>query len=237
MTRRQLLLASASTASGAGILAPDATGPFALGEALNYATHRLITGSSLAREFPRSAISAKPFANRKGGLEGDAFAQHQAAGFANWRLKVEGLIEKPASLSLADLRAIPSRSQITQLTCEEGWSYIAEWTGVPVAHVLEQLRVKPEARYVVYYSLEKGVWDSVDLDEALHPQTLLVHTFNGADLPVPHGGPLRFRVPRQLGYKSLKFVDRLLITDSLEKVENGRGSNSFDFGYAWFAGI
>ncbi len=180
-------------------------------------------------------ISKAPFANEIAPPT-EEFKRHQAAGFATWRLVVEGMVAQPVSLALADLRAMPVRSQITEVVCEEGWSYIAEWTGTPLAGVLESVGVLPQAKFVVYKSSD-GMWDSLDMTEALHPQTLLSLGLNGGDLPVGFGGPLRLRVPRQLGYKSLKFVNRMIVADSLKGFGNGLGSVSPEYGYSWYAGI
>jgi DMSO/TMAO reductase YedYZ molybdopterin-dependent catalytic subunit len=147
------------------------------------------------------------------------------------------MVARPMSFSLADIRSYPSRSQITHLACEEGWSYIAEWIGVPLSHVLETVGILPQAKYVVYFSMEPGWWDSVDMDDALHPQTFLAYGLNGGELPVGNGGPLRVRVPRQLGYKSVKYVSRLTVTDSLKGFGKGLGSAAPEAGYAWYAGI
>ena len=121
--------------------------------------------------------------------------------------------------------------------CEEGWTYIAEWTGVPLSHILERVGALPQVRYVVYRSIQPDWWESIDMADALHPQTLVTHRMNGADLPVPFGGPLRLRVPRQLGYKSVKYITRLTLTDDLKKFGKGLGSASPEGGYAWYAGI
>ena len=219
-----------------GLVPPDAKGFYGPGATLTYAAHRVFGRHALAREFPRSAISAKPFANEIAPPT-DVFKQHQAANFATWRLTVEGLVARPLSLSVADLRAMDKRSQITEVSCEEGWSYVAEWTGTPLAAVLQATGVRPTARYLVYYSTDPDWWDSLDLDEAVHPQTLLAWGMNGDALPVPFGGPLRMRVPRQLGYKSVKFVNRLVLVDSLEHLGTGTGHAPAADGYAWYAGI
>ena len=155
----------------------------------------------------------------------------------DWRLAVDGMVARPVSLSLAELRSYPSRSQITHLACEEGWSFIAEWIGVPLSHVLNVVGILPQARYVVYFSLQKGWWDSIDMADALHPQTLLTYGMNGGELPVGHGGPLRLRVPRQLGYKNVKYITRLTVTDNLKGFGKGLGSASPEVGYSWYAGI
>jgi len=135
------------------------------------------------------------------------------------------------------LKSFPSRSQITHLACEEGWSYIAEWTGVPLSHLLERVGTHPDAKYVVYFSIERDWWDSLDMDEAMHPQTLVAYGMNGTDIPTGHGAPLRMRVPRQLGYKNVKFITHLTVTDDLKKFGQGLGSVSPEGGYAWYAGI
>jgi len=227
---------AATLAKRYGLVPPDSGGIYGPGETLTYGAHRLLTRHSLAREFPRSLISKAAFANGRP-PRSEAFQRHQRAGFADWRLAVEGMVARPMSFSLAELRTFPSRSQITHLACEEGWSFIAEWTGVPLSHVLEVAGIRPDARYVVYASLEEGWWDSVDMDDALHPQTLVTYGMNGGDLPLGHGGPLRLRVPRQLGYKSVKYITRLTVTDSLKSFGKGLGSAAPEDGYSWYAGM
>jgi DMSO/TMAO reductase YedYZ molybdopterin-dependent catalytic subunit len=220
-----------------GLVPPDHGGLYGPGETLTYASQRLLTRHSLAREFPASKISNPPLANEMPPLN-DAFKRLQADGFADWRVSVDGLVDRPASFSLAQLKSYPSRIQITQLQCEEGWSYIAQWIGVPLSHVLNLVGVRPQARYVVYFSSDPDWWDSIDMADALHPQTFLAYGMNGSELPVGNGGPLRIRLPRQLGYKSVKFITRLTITDSLQAFGKGSASASPEGGsYAWFAGI
>jgi DMSO/TMAO reductase YedYZ molybdopterin-dependent catalytic subunit len=121
--------------------------------------------------------------------------------------------------------------------CEEGWSYIAEWIGVPLSRVLQAVEVHPQARYVVYFSIDPDWWESIDMADALHPQTFLTYGMNGDELPVGHGGPLRLRVPRQLGYKNVKYITHLTVTDSLKGFGKGLGSAAPEGGYAWYAGI
>jgi DMSO/TMAO reductase YedYZ molybdopterin-dependent catalytic subunit len=141
------------------------------------------------------------------------------------------------SLSLADLKSLPIQSQITEVACEEGWSYIAEWIGVPLSQILQTVEVHPQARYVVYFSIEPDWWDSIDMADALHPQTFLAYGMNGGALPVGNGGPLRLRIPHQVGYKSVKFITHLTVTDDLKRFGKGLGSASPEGGYAWYAGI
>jgi DMSO/TMAO reductase YedYZ molybdopterin-dependent catalytic subunit len=230
------LAAAVGLAHRYGLVPPDSGGIYGPGETLTYAAQRLLTTHSLAREFPRSMISKTPFANELAPFKDD-FKRHQATGFADWRLAVDGMVARPASLSLADLRAFPVSSQITEVVCEEGWSYVAEWIGTPLHEVLRACGILPQARYVVYFSIEPDWWESIDMADALHPQTLLTMGMNDKDLPVGFGGPLRLRVPRQLGYKSVKFITRLTATDSLKGFGKGLGSASPEAGYAWYAGI
>ena len=219
-----------------GLIPPDHRGIYGLGETLTYASQRLLTRHSLAREFSRSQISKPPFANE---IEPptDEFKRLQAGKFADWRLSVNGMVARPASFSIDQLKSYPSHSQITMLQCEEGWSYIAEWIGVPLSQILQAVEVLPQARYVVYFSIEPDTWDSIDMADALHPQTFLTYGMNGDELPVRHGGPLRLRVPRQVGYKNVKFITRLTVTDNLKSFGKGLGSVAPEFGYAWYAGI
>jgi DMSO/TMAO reductase YedYZ molybdopterin-dependent catalytic subunit len=249
LSRRKLLLTGLAATAGAsgltvaariadkyGLIPPDHGGLYGLGETLTYASQRLLTRHSMAREFPRSQISPRPFPNELAPFT-DEYKRHQASGFADWRLSIDGMVYQPASLSMADLKSYPSRSHVTEIACEEGWSYIAEWTGVPLSHVLQLAGVHPQAKYVVYFSMEPDTWDSIDMADALHPQTLLCYGMNGSDLPVPHGGPLRMRLPRQIGYKNKKFIARLTLTDNLKKFGKGLGSADAEAGYAWYCGI
>jgi len=250
MSRRRLIttgLAAVAGASGLavaarvarryGLVPPDHGGLYGPGETLTYAAQRILTTHSLAREFPRSMISKAPFANEADPPTNE-FKVHQANGFRDWRLVVDGMVDHPLSLSVADLRSMPFRNQITEVVCEEGWSYVAEWIGTPLHEVLQEAGLHPHVRYIVYRSMEKmGWWESIDMADALHPQTFLTWGMNDGDLPVGFGGPLRLRVPRQLGYKSLKFVVRLTATDSMKVFVKWLGSASPESGYAWYAGI
>jgi DMSO/TMAO reductase YedYZ molybdopterin-dependent catalytic subunit len=249
LSRRTLLTTGVAAVAGAsglavadrmarryGLIPPDCHGIYGPGETLTYAAQRVLTTHSLAREFPRSMISRAPFANETAPPT-DAFKRLQAGGFSDWRLVVDGMVARPLSLSLADLRSLPVSNQITEVACEEGWSYIAEWIGTPLVHVLNEAGVLPQVRYIVYYSIEKGWWESIDMADALHPQTFLTLGMNDGDLPVSFGGPLRLRVPRQLGYKSVKYLIRLTATDSMKGFGKGLGSASPEAGYAWYGGI
>jgi DMSO/TMAO reductase YedYZ molybdopterin-dependent catalytic subunit len=247
LSRRKLLTAGLATTgvSGLGVAArladryglipPDQRGLYGPGKTLTYGSQRLLTRHSLAREFSPSEIST-PCANGRP-PESEGFHRLRATGFAEWQIRVDGMVTRPGSFLLSQLKKFPARSQITQLTCEEGWSFIAEWTGLPLMHLLDAVGTLAQAKYVAYFSMQPSRWDSIDMNEALHPQTLLTYGMNGAELPVPHGGPLRLRVPRQLGYKSVKWITRLTVTDTLKDFGAGLGSADAEEGYQWYAGI
>jgi DMSO/TMAO reductase YedYZ molybdopterin-dependent catalytic subunit len=249
LTRRKLITTGLAATAGAfglgaaariaqryGLIPPDHGRVYGIGETLTYASQRLLTRHSLAREFLRSQISKPPFPNEISPLN-EAFKHLQAGGFADWRLSVNGMVAQPTLFSLDQLKSYPAHSQITMLQCEEGWSYIAEWIGVPLSRILESVGIHSQARYVVYTSIDPEWWESIDMADAMHPQTFLVYGMNGGELPVGNGGPLRLRVPRQLGYKSVKFITQLTVTDSLKGFGKGLGSASPEGGYAWYAGI
>jgi len=248
-SRRRLITAGIATAAGItglaaadriarryGLVPPDHCGAYGPGTTLTYAAQRVLGSHSLAREFPRSMISKAPFANAVA-PPNDQFKRLQANSFSNWRLTVDGMVAHPGSFSVSDLKTLALRSQITEVACEEGWSYIAEWIGTPLHDILREVGPLPQARYVVYFSTDSDWWDSIDMADALHPQTPLPWGMNDGELPFGFGGPLRMRVPRQLGYKSVKYITRLTVTDSLKGIGNGLGSSEPDFGYTWYAGI
>jgi DMSO/TMAO reductase YedYZ molybdopterin-dependent catalytic subunit len=219
-----------------GLIPPDGGGVYGPGETMTYAAQRLIGKHALAREFPRGMVSKTPFMNEVAPLS-EEFKRHQAVGFKDWRLVVDGMVTRPVSLSVVELRALAMGHQITEVVCEEGWSYIAEWIGTPLSTVLSEAGTLPQVRYIVYRSIQSDWWESIDMADALHPQTLLTWGMNDGDLPVGFGGPLRMRVPRQLGYKSVKYITHLTATDSLKRFGKGLGSASPEGGYAWYAGI
>ncbi|HUI74615.1 MAG TPA: molybdopterin-dependent oxidoreductase [Candidatus Acidoferrum sp.] len=230
------LVVAAKLAKRYGLIPPDSGGIYGPGETLTYAAQRLLTRHSMAREFSASQVSKKPFANEVAPL-GEEFQRLQQSAFADWRLTLDGMVTRPATFTLAELKSFPRRSHITMIQCEEGWSYIAEWSGVPLSHILGLVGALPQVRYVVYRSFQTDWWESMDMADALHPQTLLTLGMNGGELPVPFGGPLRMRVPRQLGYKSLKYITRLTMTDGVKQFGKGLGSAEPEAGYSWYAGI
>jgi DMSO/TMAO reductase YedYZ molybdopterin-dependent catalytic subunit len=167
-------------------------------------------------------------------------------GFADWRLKIDGLVDRPVELSLADLKRLPARTQITRHDCVEGWSAIGKWTGATLGPLLHSVGLKPTARYAVFHCADEleqtmdgsGVYyESIDLIDAFHPQTILAYQMNGKDLEVAHGAPLRLRVERHLGYKHAKYLMRIEIKDSFAGLWGGKGGFWEDRGYEWYAGI
>ena len=249
ISRRKLITTGVAAVAGAssvavaaklaqrhGLIPPDFGGVYGPGETLTYAAQRLLNNHAMAREFSLSQISKNPFANEVAPL-GDEFNRLQAAGFSDWRLTVDGMAARPTAFSLAEIKSFPMSSHITMIGCEEGWTYVAEWTGVPLSYILDRVGALPQVRYVVYRSIQPDWWESIDMSDAVHPQTLVATGMNGADLPVPFGGPMRLRVPRQLGYKSVKYITHLTLTDNLKSFGKGKGGAASDGGYAWYAGI
>jgi DMSO/TMAO reductase YedYZ molybdopterin-dependent catalytic subunit len=208
-----------------------------MGDVLTYEAHRLLLPrTSLAREYTWKDLSSFPAigTTNPAALDGGEMYQRWARnGFADWSLSVEGSVARPGSYTLEDLKRFPARTQITKHTCEEGWSAIAAWTGVPLRLVLEASGILPTARFVQFIPLDDNP-DGLDLLDALHPQTLLAYGMNGRALPVRHGAPVRLRVERQLGYKSVKYVHRIVVT---EKFEDLGPSAPLQSGWSWYAGI
>jgi DMSO/TMAO reductase YedYZ molybdopterin-dependent catalytic subunit len=204
---------------------------------------RLIGGHALAREYTEADLSPQFRANGSTDPDDPAYRRFAAKGFVDWRLQVDGLVDRPALLSLAELRQWPARTQITRHDCVEGWSCIGKWTGVKLADVLRHVGLHPGARYVVFHcadSLEGSAdryYESIDMVDAAHPQTILAYAMNDQPLPIAHGAPLRLRVERQLGYKMAKYIMRIEVVDDLSQIGGGRGGYWEDRGYEWYAGI
>lgn len=250
ISRRKLLtgLASAGglllTGCSSKELPPTYGNVLRMGDLLTYRAFRLLLpADSLVREYSRTDITSSPAvgtsnpADPHQGLynpeRGALYDRLRAQAFADWRLRVEGRVARPRSFSLAELRALPRRTQITKHTCEEGWSAIAEWTGVPLRAVLEAAGILPSARFVNFFAYDDTA-EGLDMLDALHPQTILAYGMNGRDLPLAHGAPLRLRVETQIGYKSVKFLDRILVKDEFDDLGK---IGSLQNGWAWYVGI
>ncbi len=224
------------------------TGVLKVAERWTQGAQRLVTDRrALAREFPPSDVSKDFKANGTLRPQDPEYVALLADNFAGYRLVIDGLVEQPLALTLPEVRAAPSRTQITRHDCVEGWSSIGEWTGARLSALLDRARLKPEARYIVFHcadtldpSATDGAgryYESIDLVDAYHPQTILAYAMNGATLPVRHGAPLRLRVERQLGYKHAKYVMRVEAVASLDGIGRGQGGFWPDRGYEWYAGI
>jgi DMSO/TMAO reductase YedYZ molybdopterin-dependent catalytic subunit len=214
------------------------------GERLSYAVYRLFgSRRPMAQEFTEADLSPSFRSNGTTLPDNAAYQALAKENFTGWALEVGGLVEQPLRLSLAELRAMPSRTQITRHDCVEGWSAVGKWTGVPLAEVLAQARPRPEARFVVFHCadpMDRGTdfyYESIDLDDAYHVQTILAYELNGAALPIANGAPIRVRIERQLGYKMAKYIMRIELVESFAHIGGGNGGFWEDQGYQWYAGI
>lgn len=252
LSRRRFLarafgVTSALALSGCDVLSNSEWFPEVLGagERLTDAVQHLIAPRrSMAQEFTEADLSPT---FRSNGTSMPATADYGAlvaGGFEAYRLEVGGLVETPTSLSLSELRALPSRTQITRHDCVEGWSAIGKWKGARLSALLEAVQPKPEARYVVFHCADpkesdgtRPYYESIDMEDAFHPQTILAYELNGRTLPIPNGAPLRLRVERQLGYKHAKYVMRIELVANFKGIRGGKGGYWEDQGYEWWAGI
>jgi DMSO/TMAO reductase YedYZ molybdopterin-dependent catalytic subunit len=250
--RRRLLQAGLAVAAGGALAGCDALSRndtavqvLKSAETLTESVHRALGRRAMAQEFSPGDVAPKFRANGTTMPMGKAYAELMARDFADWRLKVDGLVARPLELSLAQLRAMPARNQITRHDCVEGWSAIGQWKGVRLSHLLNLAQMKPQARFVVFHCLDlmdkddEGslYYESVDLDDALHEQTILAWELNGKPVPVENGAPLRARIERQLGYKHAKYLHRVEVVEDLEEIAGGQGGFWEDRGYNWYAGI
>jgi DMSO/TMAO reductase YedYZ molybdopterin-dependent catalytic subunit len=217
-------------------------------EKLNLTGQRLVLNSSapLAKEYQLSDISRVFKANGTVRPDGAEYKRLASSQFQDWKLQIGGLVNKPLSFSLEELRAMPSRTQITRHDCVEGWSAIGQWNGVHLSHLLMQAELKSNARYIVFRCADDLIgstdgsglyYESIDLVDAFHPQTIMAYEMNRKALPIEHGAPLRLRVERQLGYKMAKYVMRIEAVEEFSKIGIGKGGFWEDRGYEWYAGI
>jgi len=250
ITRRGLLTAGVATVGGTLLAGcePLCQGlsmrPLLdFGQLISLRAHRLLlAGQPLVREYTLADISPDFPPNGTELPSGFGYFEMMISQFANWRLKVDGLVRNPLSLSLKEIKELPARTQVTQHNCDEGWTAIGQWTGVPLGHILQMAELAPEARYIVFHCLDELVrgslyYESIDLFDAVHPQTILAYGMNGNDLPVRHGAPLRLRVERQVGYKHAKFINRIEAVARLDRIGRGKGGFWEDRGYQWYGGL
>jgi len=202
----------------------------------------LLANQPLVREYALADISPGFPPNGTERPNGSEYFEFMLSQFERWKLTVDGLVRNKLSLSLDDIKKLPSRTQITQHSCDEGWTAIGQWTGVPLANILAMAQLQPQARYIVFHCLDDMgdddfYYESIDLFDAFHPQTILAYGMNGKALPVEHGAPLRLRVERQIGYKNAKYVTRIKAVDRLNMIGRGKGGFWEDRGYQWYAGL
>ena len=235
ITRRTALVTGLASITGLLLPGCSKTQPptygniLRMGDALTYNAQRtLLPGQTLAKEYRHNDISSFPATGTTDPSFNEEYGRLLKNAFADWSLPIEGKVSRPRSYTLADLKKFPARTQITKHTCEEGWTAIGEWTGVPLSSLLKNVGILPSARFVNFYAYDSWI-DSIDLLDAFHPQTILAYGMNGRDLPVPHGAPVRLRVEKQVGYKSMKYLQRIEVTD--EFVDLG------DSGWAWYVGM
>jgi len=246
MKRRTALVGLGALFTGAcSKIAESRTGQslFDMAENWHLRAHRALANrQALAPEFTKADISPVFKGNGSITVASDIYRDQLAKGFPDWRLRIGGLVKDPLALSLEDLRAMPQRTQITRHDCVEGWSAIGEWTGPQLSHILDAAEVQPGAKFIVFYCADilygKQYYESVDLIDAYHPQTIVAHELNGEPLPEKNGAPLRMRIERQLGYKHPKYLTRIEAVASLEDIEGGKGGFWEDnYGYQWYAGM
>ena len=253
LSRRQLLVSSAATLilGGCDRLsgAPNFQKFLSSAEGLTFHGQRALVGrNALAREYSVGDISKSFHPNGSQdayNLPPDYLADGEQ-GYAGWRLQVDGMVLRPMRFSIPELRALPARTQITRHDCVEGWSAIGSWTGPQLSEILRRAGLRPEARFIVFHCADEvlhyidgsdSYYESIDLIDAFHPQTILAYDMNGAALPFAHGAPLRLRVERQLGYKMAKYITRIEAVDRLDNIKGGKGGYWEDAGYEWYAGI
>ena len=254
LPRRALIARTGGLVAAAGALpllsgcdaineAPAVRKILSMGEEMNRASQRaLMDRDALAREFSRADLSPTFRSNGTKLPPGDVYAAHVASGFVDWKVRVTGLVAAPLSLSLADIRAMPQRTQITRHDCVEGWSAIGQWTGPQLGRILAAAGVRDSARYIVFRCADRIggdlYYESCDMIDALHPQTIMAWALNGKLLSIANGAPLRLRIERQLGYKHAKYVNAIEAVASLDAIGAGKGGYWEDrIDYEWYAGI
>ena len=210
-------------------------------EGVSRNVQRLLARGALAREFTRADITPNFKANGSTDPPDADYRAMVANGFADWKLVVDGLVERPLALSLAQLRALPARTQITRHDCVEGWSCIGEWTGAKLGALMEMAGLRAEAKHIVLHCADTlgdaKYYETLDVVDVHHPQTILAYAMNGAPLTIAHGAPIRLRAERYLGYKQAKYLMRLEAVDRFDHIGGGQGGYWEDQGYDRYGGI
>ena len=215
------------------------------GESLNKNAHHLLrTRKGMAQEFSEADLSPSFRSNGTSFPESAAYQTLAKDNFNDWSLEIGGLVEKPLKLTLKQIQALPSRTQITRHDCVEGWSAIGKWTGAPLHEVLALVRPLLNARYVVFYCADPMeddgthlYYESIDMEDAYHAQTMLAYKLNDETLPIKNGAPIRLRVERQLGYKQAKYIMKIALVEQFNDIAGGKGGYWEDEGYEWYAGV
>lgn len=250
MKRRQFLKGTAGVASlcalaGCDNLTQSSWFPSILqkAEKLTERVQRAVTPTNaLAKEYGEVDISRVFPANGNTDPGTQDYTEMAQGNFAEWDVMIDGLVATPMMFSLAAIKEMPARTQITRHDCVEGWSAIGKWTGVPLGDLMRQVQPLPTAKYAVFHCADvddEGIsyYESMAVADCYHPQTILAYELNGKPLDIPHGAPLRLRFERQLGYKQAKYVERIELVESLERIGGGKGGYWEDQGYEWYAGI
>lgn len=254
VTRRRWLQRTLTALGGLTVTAcdriaesPRVNSTLGWAEEVNLRVQRVLLGrKALAREYTENDISREFRANGTTNPDTEEYNALAKGRFLDWKLVVGGLVERPLQLSLEELRSMPSRTQITRHDCVEGWSCIGKWKGVQLSRIIERAGLKANARFIAFYcadTLELTLdgtgqyYETIDLVDALHPQTLLAYDMNDRPLDIAHGAPLRLRLERQLGYKMAKYVMRIEALESFHALGRGKGGYWEDRGYQWYAGI
>ena len=252
MNRRQFIgrvvaSAGALLLAGCNKLSETEWFPKLLGSAeglSNVAQHLVTSRKSMAQEFTETDLSPNFRSNGTSNPNSAKYAALAEDSFAEWVLEVDGLVAQPMKFTLAQLRTMPSRTQITRHDCVEGWSAIGKWKGVPLHEIMAQVKPQPQAKYAVFHCADpmeedgtKPYYESIDMEDTHHPQTILAYELNDETLPIANGAPIRLRVERQLGYKHAKYIMRIELVESFAHIAGGNGGFWEDEGYTWYAGI
>ena len=246
ISRRKFVVAGASSLLVGGCdkldQSPAFKGILRSADLLAKKSQRLFGRNALAPQYTDADLSPIFRSNGTAMPDTAEYAQHLANNFEDWRLAVDGLVERPLSLAMKTIRSLPYRTQITRHDCVEGWSAIGKWHGVQLSRLLDAAGLSTRAKYIVFHCADRfgstPYYESIDLVDAFHPQTILAWGMNNHLLSVPHGAPLRLRVERQLGYKHAKYVQRIEAVESLAGIGGGKGGYWEDASdYAWYAGI
>lgn len=233
--RRDFIRFGGASLSAALFGACDSQGPDSAEKLLQYAEKKNV---GVERLIFRHTSMDHTRANAR--AAGDAFPSYfvsdvvptlDAAGMAAWRLEVGGMVQKPLSLTLDDLMKLERKTQRVNHYCVEGWTAVAEFTGVPLSSLAKLAQADPKAGFVDFQSFDNNYHESWDVESAMHPQTLVVYAKDGAVLPPAYGAPARVHSPVKLGYKNTKYLTKIVFMPA------ANGGYWTDEGYEWYGGV